>query len=137
MPITISTVGNRICREFTGYVDIYPSILGRAGIFLIHIHNTWVHQFAMDLHERNVHAAFRIVMKPCGKMRQGAFFLPKESVTKDDAMKLLDYLHDRKMPIKWGEGAFGYEIDRTGLIIRKWALAPAKLPAKSIDLPSS
>ncbi len=127
MGISITTIGNKICREFHDEMDIYPSVINRAGVFIMHVPTAWTNNLAMDLYDRGVVDSFRLIVKICGHRYKGIVLIPHENVGKVEIDALLNYMHERKIAIKWKEGRCGYEISREGKILRKWDLKPAKV----------
>ena len=129
MKICVKIVGNKICREFDEEVDIFDCVRKRTGIFMLHIYNHQIHHLSMDLFNKGVLDAFNVSMKPCTSFRRCVIMSPKPTIKIDNDLivDLLDYLHDKKIAIKWKEGVHGYEITRNGTIIRKWELEPAKI----------
>jgi len=127
MAIHISMLGGKISREFTEKIDIVSSVTGRFGQFSVHINHVQINNFAIDLFQRKLMETFFMKIRPCGNSHRCVIITPRDNVTWEATMILLNYLEAEKIAIKWKEGQHGYEIKKDGTIIRKWELKPSKI----------
>jgi hypothetical protein len=118
-------------KQYRRFVEIYPGNVGYYGVIMVFPLEVNYDMLARGFQAKELDGYFRAHCRKCGIMHKSVTFKPINRMMSGEYMKkLLNYLDEKMLNIRWKEGQYGYEIDKLGNILRDWPLtsdAPAKI----------